>query len=471
MADSKTYTVEAILKATDSSFTKTMRGAMAAVTALKGGSKGMSGLFKGGISSALSFGSVMGIASAVTQKGLQAITNSVGGAVDRFDTLNKYPVVMKALGYTAQDVAKSTKLLSDGIDGLPTTLSDITKSAQNFAPLTGNATKAAKAAIALNNAFLASGASVGDTSRGMQQYTQMLATGKVDMMSWRTLMETMPVALNKVAESFGYTGKSAKTDLYEALKSGEVTIEQLNDKFIELNKGQSGFAELAKKNSEGIGTSFSNLKNAVVKNMANMLTAVDKGFGSAGLGSIAKTIDSLKGAINATFESIAPIVTNVTEKVIQAVKDMWEAFKDTGATSAITDAFSQIKLAFENVKQSLRGNGDLFKELGKAIGEIVEWLAQAVSGIADFVSNMKPETIEATAKAIAGVVLAFKGLSVLANLNPFTIIVGAIAGLVLAFGKAYNSSENFRNGVKKALDILREWGTSYCSSSWWICYF
>ncbi len=458
MADSKTYTVEAILKATDSSFTKTMRGAMAAVTALKGGSKGMPGLFKGGISSALSFGSVMGIASAITQKGLQAITNSVGGAVDRFDTLNKYPVVMKALGYTAQDVAKSTKLLSDGIDGLPTTLSDITKSAQNFAPLTGNATKAAKAAIALNNAFLASGASVGDTSRGMQQYTQMLATGKVDMMSWRTLMETMPIALNKVAESFGYTGKSAKTDLYEALKSGEVTIDQLNDKFIELNKGQSGFAELAKKNSEGIGTSFSNLKNAVVKNMANMLTAVDKGFGSAGLGSIAKTIDSLKGAINATFESIAPIVTNVTEKVIQAVKDMWEAFKDTGATSAITDAFSQIKLAFENVKQSLRGNGDLFKELGKAIGEIVEWLAQAVSGIADFVSNMKPGTIEATAKAIAGVVLAFKGLSLLANLNPFTIIVGAIAGLVLAFAQAYNSSEKFRVGVEKALNILKEWG-------------
>lgn len=458
MADSKTYTVEAILKATDSSFTKTMRGATAAVTALKGGSKGMSGLFKGGISSALSFGSVMGIASSLAQKGMQAVSNSVGGAIDRFDTLNKYPVVMKALGYSAQDVAKSTKLLSDGIDGLPTTLSDITKSAQNFAPLTGNATKAAKAAVALNNAFLASGASVGDTSRGMQQYTQMLSTGKVDMMSWRTLMETMPVALNKVAASFGYTGKSAKTDLFEALKNGEITIDQLNDKFIKLNKGQNGFAELAKKNSEGIGTSFANLKNAVVKNMANMLTAVDKGFGEAGLGSIAKTIDGLKGVINSTFESISPIVTNVSKAVIQAVKDMWESFKDTGAVTAVTNAFAHVKDAFEHVKESLSGNGDLFKDLGKAVGDVVTWLSQATTGISNFISNMKPGTIEATAKAIAGVVLAFKGLSLLANLNPFTIIVGAIAGLVLAFAQAYNSSEKFRTGVEKALNILKEWG-------------
>ncbi|MDG3141457.1 tape measure protein [Streptococcus suis] len=458
MADSKTYTVEAILKATDSSFTKTMRGAMAAVNALKGGAKGTSGLFKGGISSALSFGSVMGVASAMTQKGLQAITSSVGGAVERFDTLNKYPVVMKALGYSTQDVAKSTKLLSDGIDGLPTTLSDITKSAQNFAPLTGNATKAAKAAVALNNAFLASGASVSDTSRGMQQYTQMLATGKVDMMSWRTLMETMPVALNKVAASFGYTGKSAKTDLFEALKNGEITIDQLNDKFIELNKGQKGFAELAKKNSEGIGTSFSNLKNAVVKNMANMLKAVNKGFGEAGLGSIAKNIDGLKGIINATFESISPIVTDVTKTIIQAVKDMWEAFEDTGAITALKNAFEHVKDAFEHVKKSLSGKGNIFKDLGKHIGDIVKWLSEATTGISNFISNMKPGTIKATAKAIGGVVLALKGLSILANLNPFTIIVSAIVGLVLAFAQAYNSSEKFRNGVDKALKILKEWG-------------
>ena len=153
------------------------------------------------------FKSMVGAIStvAVAGKAWDVVKNSMGGAIERFDTLNKYPVVMKALNYSAQDVAKSTSILAKGIDGLPTSLQDVTSVAQQLAPLTGSAKKASQSAIALNNAFLASGASVADTSRGLQQYTQMLSTGKVDLMSYRTLMETMPIALRKVANSFGFT--------------------------------------------------------------------------------------------------------------------------------------------------------------------------------------------------------------------------------------------------------------------------
>ncbi|MGC7991002.1 hypothetical protein ACP3WY_25430, partial [Salmonella enterica] len=53
------------------------------------------------------------------------VTSSLGGAIDRFDTLNKYPVVMQALGYSAEEVDKSMNKLTDGIDGLPTSLDEI----------------------------------------------------------------------------------------------------------------------------------------------------------------------------------------------------------------------------------------------------------------------------------------------------------------------------------------------------------
>ena len=62
--------------------------------------------------------------------------------------------------------------------------------------------------------------------------------------------------------------------MYAALKDGSITIDQLNYKFIELNGAQNGFAELARKNSAGIGTSFANLKASVVKNLANMITYI-----------------------------------------------------------------------------------------------------------------------------------------------------------------------------------------------------
>ena len=274
MADS--YSVEAVLKAVDANFTSTMEQAVQSLGEVVRANSSMnnqiasSGNASATASSRLTSGfkemaRALGLV-AVASKAFDVLRDSIGGAVERFDTLNKFPVVMQALGYSARDTAKSTAILKKGVDGLPTTLQDVTSVAQQLAPLTGSATKASQSAIALNNAFLASGASAADSSRGLQQYTQMLSTGKVDMMSWRTLMETMPIALRKVANSFGFTGKSAENDLYKALQSGQITMDQLNDRFIKLNKGQNGFAELAKKNSAGIMTSFTNLKNSVKNN-------------------------------------------------------------------------------------------------------------------------------------------------------------------------------------------------------------
>lgn len=319
--------IEAILSAVDQNFTKTMEAAVDSLSKVVGQSNQTSSATTSATSSVKNLATSLGLV-AVAGKAFSVVKDSIGGAIDRFDTLNKYPVVMDALGYSARDVAKSSKLMQKGIDGLPTSLQDITSVAQQLAPLTGSATKASKSALALNNAFLASGASVADTSRGLQQYTQMLSTGKVDMMSYRTLMETMPIALRKVANAFGFTGKSAEQDLYNALQSGQISVDQLNDKFIELNKGQNGFAQLAKKNSAGIATSFANLKASVVKNLGNMLTAINNGFSKAGFGSIAQVLDNMKVGINGAFTAITPIVTQATTVILTSLKSIFDFVND-----------------------------------------------------------------------------------------------------------------------------------------------
>ncbi|MDP1165639.1 tape measure protein, partial [Klebsiella pneumoniae] len=78
------------------------------------------------------------------------------------------------------------------------------------------------------------------------QYSQMLSIGKVDLMSWRTLQETMPYALTQVAKSFGLTGKRAERDLYAKLQSGDINMEQLNKRFVDLDGGANGFAKTAR---------------------------------------------------------------------------------------------------------------------------------------------------------------------------------------------------------------------------------
>lgn len=427
----QSFSVKAVLQAVDENFTSTTNKAMQAMQKLQSASDTASnGMSKNASSMSSTFKSMAG-AIGVTQivgKAFNTVKDSLDGAISRFDTLNKYPVVMKALGYSTRDVSKSTKLLSNGIDGLPTSLDEITSSAQQLAPLVGSSQKAAKSALALNNAFLASGASAGDASRGLTQYTQMLSTGKVDMMSWRTLMETMPIALRKVANSFGYTGKSAETDLYNALQKGEITVGQLNDRFIKLNGGVNGFASLAKKNSAGIATSFANLKNSVVKNLANMVTAIDKGFAKAGFGSIAQQLDNFKYAINGAFTAIGPVVTK--------------------AASTILKTLSSI---FNFVKQNKDWLAPLAAGIVTFIGAF-KGVQAAMSGIRALMSGL--QSLRTFVQLVSAEKSALKGLFTLLGLNPWVVLIAGVAAAAAALVWFFTQTKTGQKWWKAFVDFL-----------------
>src|SRR5690606_659603 len=174
------------------------------------------------------------------------LKSSMDAAIKRFDTLNKFPKVLQSLGVSAEDSERAMKKLADGIEGLPTTLDDIAATTQRLYTSFNDIDKATDTAIALNNALLGSGSSAQDAKRGAEQYIQALQKGKFEMDDWKTLQETMNIGLIKIAESFGYTGKSAIQDLYKALKDGTITMEEFNDRLIEIGTGTGIMAKLAK---------------------------------------------------------------------------------------------------------------------------------------------------------------------------------------------------------------------------------
>lgn len=386
--------------------------------------------------------SAMG-AVAVAAKAFDVVKNSVGSAAQRLDTLNKYPVVMKALGYSQQDVAKSSQTLNKGIQGLPTSLNEITASAQQLAPLTGSANKAAQSAVALNNAFLASGASAADSSRGLLQYTQMLSSGKVDMMSYRTLMETMPISLRKVANAFGYTGKSAEQDLYQALQSGKISMDQLNDKFIELNGGMGGFADLAKKNSAGYMNAFENMKIATVRGVANMMASLDKALASNGLPTITQMIEKAGTAMENAFNKIGAAIPKVIAIIAPLVKHLGflapvakaaaVALLGLGAIALLAPKIAPVITVFKSLFGLLKGVGSgiggLFKKLtgigsgGKSAGEGLEKTTEGANNAGES-SGKSAGQILAMGAAI---MMAAVGAAVL--VGSFAILVGQVANL------------------------------------------
>lgn len=356
----------------------------------------------------------VGAVAAVTAA-VGVLKDSIGSAVGRFDTLNAYPKVMAQMGFSTKDTDNSIKILKKGIDGLPTSLQEITKSSQSFAILTKDATLGAKTATALNDAFLASGASAGDASRGVQQYSQMLATGKVDLMSWRTLQETMPLALTKVAKSFGLTGKSAEQDLYAKLQSGEITIDQLNSKFIELDGGVNGFANTARSATGGIGTSFTNMRNAVTNGLSNMIKAIDNGLKSAGLGGIAEIFNKAKDVIVNSFVVINGAVEQAVPKIVDAFKKIYEVVKQ--------------------VIDFVQKNSDWIMPLVVGIS----------AGVGAFTAITKAINIAKDAMVIFNGIMA---------LNPFVLIIAAIVGVIAALVWFFTQTETGKKAWKSFSDFM-----------------
>lgn len=387
----ETYSVEAYLKATGvDQFSKAFGDA----------SQNVQGLEKSSSGASISVGTLLKTIGGVVASigAFRMLTSSLDGAISRFDTLSSFPRVLQLLGFDAQESEKAVSKLSDGIDGLPTTLDSVASTTQRIASMTGDLDGAVNTTLALNNAFLASGSSTADASRGLEQYVQLLSRGEVDLEAWRTLQETMPVALNKTAEAFGYTGRSAQNDLYDALKEGELTFDQFNNKLIELSTATGGFADMARESSTGIATSWQNVRTAVVKGLADMIDVIDQSLSS--FGGISGVFDSLKVGVQTVFGWInanIPIAIGYFQQVYNTLKP-WIPL----ITSAVV-AF----LTFNTVMSVING------------------VKTAVSGLR--------------------VGLALLNATLLAN--PIALVIAVLAGLAVMFVHLWNTSETFRTSI------------------------
>lgn len=383
--------------------------------------------------------SVGAVAFKAVSSAMNLVSQSMDKAIDRFDTLQRFPKVMKSLGHSSKDVAASTKLLAEGIEGLPTTLDTVVSTTQKLTSMTGNLKQSTKLTIALNNAFLASGASTEDASRGLQQYTQMLSAGKVDMQSWKTLQETMPYALQKTAESFGFAGASAQKDFYSALQDGKITFTDFSKRLIELNKGTNGFAEMAKKNSEGIKTSFSNIVNAVAKGIANVIAEFDKMSKAVTGKSIAQNLDSIKGAVNSTFNVIISVIRGATP-VVKSLVSVLGFLKPV--LDPLISIFAGVAGAVLLFKGAMLGLS-IIKGIGSLIGTLITSLVSLTS----------------TSLVATGATTGLAGALASLSSGGVFLVVGAIAGLVSWLTQESEASKEAKaknEEFKRSLDDLHE---------------
>lgn len=446
MAES--FSVEAILSATDKNMTSTMKKALGSCQSFGDRVKSI----------------VAGVGiTKVIGTSMNVLSSSLDGAIDRFDTMQSYPKVMKSLGFEVEQSQKSVAKLNQSVQGLPTSLADVVTTSKSLAAVTGNIDKATDTTIALNHAFLASGSSSEDASRGLQQYSQMLAKGTVDMQSWRTLQETMAPALTKVAKKLGITSGNAN-ELYAALQNGTITFDQFNDAMIECDTETGGFADTALEASKGIKTSMTNIKSAVQNLEQGFMSAMNNMLKSKAMGGLVDNLEKIKSKIydfrNSIMETKDDGLTwdfkpGVMENVSKAmdwladrannakamIQQFYDGFMKTDAVQNAITVFDKIKDAIGNVMDKLQ-DSKVFEQLGQDIGNIIAKVEDVTGKIADFVANLKTEDVKKFAGAVKLLAGTFVGIKVGSKLSSM------IGGVVGSAKSGYSKLKSIMDKIK-----------------------
>ena len=396
--------VTVVIKANASQFQSAMKSIGSAIKGIdnpiEAGKKSLNSM-------AFVAGAVGGVVSNVFSSAMSTISSTITDAVNRVDTLNRFPTVMANLGYSASDAKDQVQRMAKELIGLPTSLDSLTTFVNRVAPVSGSLKHATDTAIAFNNAVLAGGGPTYRQADAIEQFSQMLSKGVPDMMAWRTLQEAMPATLSQVAKGLG--DQSGNTQLlYDKLQTGKVSFQQFTDEVIKLNtKGLPGFKSFqdqAKDATGGIATGVQNMKTAITRGIADIINVIGQKNISTTISNIGKAFEDAGKGIAAAIvfvvkykDIFAPIAVgigaivaamtawNVITKIVaisQAVLNAVMAANPigiivlaiVGLVAGLTYFFTQTELGkqiFGGFMDFMKG---VFKAIGDAIGAVVDWV-------------------------------------------------------------------------------------------------
>ncbi len=410
-------------------------------------------------------GAVIGAFSSVTSAAMSSISSHVGAAVSRFDTLNNYPKVMQALGYSSTEASASISTMSDRLSSLPTKLDDMASTVQGIVAVTGDLSQATDAGLALNDMLLASGSSTQLTTAAMEQFRQILAKGKPEMEDWKSLTSAMPGQMNQLAEAMLGAGHSA-SDLYYALGGGKesdapegvewasISVNDLLEAIIKLDQeggeGITSFKEQAETAAGGISTSMSNLSNAVTKGLTSVLDTVGKE-------NIAEVFGDMKGAVNEAFSALNSAVS----AAMPYVKQFYSVFSSNSGTiltavgtfSALSVGTDAVRSAFSrlaNTNSKTRGGFDQVKSGASGVLEAFS-LVRAGAGTASEGMSLAANSAKTMGTGIKGVL---SGL--VSAIDPVALAVTGVTAAVSVGVAAYEDWKQRTETLSKATDGLNE---------------
>lgn len=296
MAES--YSVKAVLSATDKGFSSTLRSASGAVDSLA--SK---------VKSGFSFGVLTGMG----QQAFSSLTNGVRNLVGEINTSNKawktFDGNMKIIGKGEAEINKVKSSLQKFAQDSIYSSSDM---ASTYAQLAAVGTKSADTLVTGFGGLAAAAESPTQAMKTLsQQATQMAAKPKVQWADFKLMLEQTPAGMAAVAKQMGMT----TSELVSNIQNGKVKTEDFFAAIDAVGNSDS-FQKLAT-SYKGVDEAMAGLQET----LGNKLTPAFDVLSTMAIGGISGIIDKIS---EIDGEALADKVTSGIEKA----QPYWEAFKD-----------------------------------------------------------------------------------------------------------------------------------------------
>lgn len=360
------FSVQAVISAVDKGFSSAMQNAGSSLKSLGSAASQTQGTVSnagnGMMASMKSMAGAFGIVQ-VASKALGIIKDSVGGAINRIDTLSNSQRVFANLGFSAKETSAAMKGLQNSIKGLPTGLDQAVRGVQLIAGTTKSLGQAQKVWSAINDSVIGFGGSSAQAENAVQQLSQAFSAGKVDAETWNSMIDSgMGTALNALAKNMGLTTAQLK----QGLSDGTISVDQFQKALIDLDKNGGGgiksLHKIALASTAGISTALTNAKLAIQRGIGDVINSLNKLSTDVTGSSIGQNISNIGKAAEKGFQALGKIITSLTPYIKNFGNFLKAAFNNEIVQSFIAGlagavgAFAAIKTGmavFSGVKAAI----------------------------------------------------------------------------------------------------------------------
>ena len=348
---------------------------------------------------------VFGAFASVGASAMHTVTSAISGTISELSASNvawkTFEGNMQMLGQSSSEINKTKKALQQYATQTIYSASDMSQTYSQFAAV------GTKNCLQLVKGFGGLASAAKNPQQAMktlsQQGTQMAAKPMVAWQDFKLMLEQTPAGIAAVAREMGMS----TSELVSAVQSGTVKTEDFFNA-VEKAGNSKAFTKMATQ-YKSVGQAMDGLKETLAN---KLMPAYDK-LSQIGIKALSSIIDGLDG-----FD--ANILTNGIDKVIDTVKRFGKAFENTGAIKAFKQALSDVGGAIKNVMSQFKDTG-LIEKFGKAFGQVVKFVSQAISAVSKFIGKLNGAQLSGIVGSVLGVVGGFKAFNFLKSFNPFGI--------------------------------------------------